>query len=202
MPGESPNSSFASGATPIPEIPRLPAAPMKPPFSGYLVIAIGPSCLFWHPPLLQWPPQDYFTRFQPDTRLITEALEVDTPPESSKLAHQVFGNQARLEKLNLQHLAHILYERSLLHAQHLKDMDHKIRDFQGRLSVIQMHSPLDGGKSQQHLERLIEDLEQQRRKEEIDFWKDATEIREKTLEKAAEYQAAKRRESIFTSVEG
>jgi len=44
-------------------------------------------------------------------------------------------------------------------------------------------------------------LEQSRRDEELAFWKDTVELREKLFENSVDYRAAKHRESIFSDVE-
>jgi hypothetical protein len=65
-----------------------------------------------------------------------------------------------------------------------------------------MHFPLDGGRPQQHLEKLILELEKQRHDEETSFWKDSAEIRQQLFENAAIYGAAKRRQDMLCGVEG
>jgi len=152
--------------------------------------------------LLQWPRNAYFERLKPDAALLKEALTSYATPATSTVAEQVFGNQARQEKIGLKHLANILYERAVLHRKHLKDIDRRLMESQEKLSIIKMHFPVDGGRSQQNLERLIIELEKQKRDEDINFWKDTLDIRQKLIEQAAEYSATKRRKDMLYSVEG
>jgi len=70
-----------------------------------------------------------------------------------------------------------------------------------KLSILKMHFPIDAGRTQQNLERLIIQLEEEHREEEINFWKDTAEIREKLFEDAAEYSATKRRKDMLYGVE-
>ena len=151
--------------------------------------------------LLQWPSNGYFERLKPDAALLKEALTSYPSPETSTVAEQVFGNQARQERIGLKHLVNILYERAFLDARHLKEINRRLMDCHEKLSIIKMHFPLDGGRSQQNLERLIVDLEKQRRDEELNFWKDTTEIREKLFENAATYSATQHRKQILCGVE-
>jgi len=151
--------------------------------------------------LLQWPSKGYFDRFKPDAALLKEALASYPNPQGSTVAEQVFGNQARQQKIGLKHLVNILYERAILHRSHLKDIDRRSMDCQERLSIIKMHFPVDGGKSQQNLEKPIIDLEKQRHDEELNFWKDTTEVREKLFEQANIYGATKRRKDMLYGVE-
>lgn len=151
--------------------------------------------------LLQWPPKGYFDRFKPDAALLREALASDPSREIVTVAEQVFGNQARQQKIGLKHLVNILYERAILHRSHLKDIDRRSMDCQEQLSIIKMHFPVDGGRSQQNLEKLIIDLEKQRHDEELNFWKDTTEVREKLFEQANIYGATKRRKDMLYDVE-
>jgi hypothetical protein len=152
-------------------------------------------------PMLPWASESYFEKFQRDAALLKEALSPSAVPREATLAEQVFGSQARQQKIGLGHLANVLYERALLHQRHLRDIDWRLVDCQDRLSVLKMHFPLDGGRPQQHLEKLIIELEKERHDEEIGFWKDSAEIRQQLFENAATYGAAKRRQDMLYGVE-
>jgi len=151
--------------------------------------------------LLQWPSNGYFEKFKPDAALLREVLTLYDRPQYLSVAEQVFGTQARQQKLNLKHLANILYERAILHARHLKEINRRLMDCHEKLSILKMHFPVDGGKSAQNLEKLIIQLEEQHRKEEIDFWKDTTEVRGKLFENAAIYTATNRRKAMLYDLE-
>jgi len=151
--------------------------------------------------LLQWPRNGYFERLKPDAALLKEALTSYPGPQTSTVAESIFGSQAREQRLGLKHLTNILYERALLHRNHLKDIDHRLMQSQEKLSILKMHFPIDGGRSQQNLEKLIIELEKQRHDEEINFWKDSTEVRQKLFEGASEYGATKRRKDMLYGVE-
>jgi len=152
--------------------------------------------------LLQWPRNGYFEALKPDVILLKEALASYSGPQGSTLAEQIFGGQARQQRINLRHLANILYERALLHKGHVKDIDRRLMDFQERLSIVKMHFPVDGGRTQQNLEKLIVDLEKQRHEEELGFWKDSTEVRQQLFENAATYSATRHRKDLLCDVEG
>lgn len=151
--------------------------------------------------LLQWPSTGYFDRLKPDTALLKEALRPYAIPATSTTAEQVFGSQARQQKIGLQHLSNILYERVLLDAKHLKEIDRRLMNCHEKLSILKMHFPVDAGRTQQNLERLVVQLEQERRTEEINFWKDTTEIRQKLFEDAGAYSATRRRKDMLYGVE-
>jgi len=151
--------------------------------------------------LLQWPSNGYFERLKPDAALLKQALTSYTGPETSTVAEHVFGNQARQQKIGLQHQTNILYERALLHANHLKEIDRRLMNFHEKLSILKMHFPIDAGRSQQSLEKSVLQLEQERRTEEINFWKDTAEIRGELFEDVNTYSATKRRQNMLYSVE-
>jgi hypothetical protein len=151
--------------------------------------------------LLQWPLNGYFDRLRPDAILLRQALTPYASPETSTVAEQVFGNQARQQRIGLKHLANILYERALLDAKHLKEIDRRLMDCHEKLWILKLHFPIDAGRTQQNLERLVVQLEQERRTEEINFWKDTTEIRQKLFEDAGAYSATKRRKDMLYGVE-
>jgi len=167
--------------------------------SGY---SVGKPVNSSYDSLLQWPSNGYFERLKPDATLLKEALTSYPSPKTSTVTEQVFGNQARQERIELKHLVNILYERALLHKNHLKDIDRRLMDCQEKLSILKMHFALDGGRSQQNLERLVIELEKQRHDEEINFWKDSTEVRQKLFEDASEYGATRRRKDMLRGVEG
>lgn len=157
---------------------------------------------FHYDSLLQWPANGYFDKFRSDAALLKHALAAYANTEAPTVAEQVFGNQARDQRIGLLHKSNILYERSFLHSKHLKEIDRHLRKCIERLSILKMHFPLDGGRTQQNLEKTVLQLEQERRTEEINFWKDSTEIRGKLFEDAGVYTATKRRENMLTGVEG
>ena len=151
--------------------------------------------------LSAWQGNTYFEKFKLDAALLKEALFPDAGRPDTTVADQVFGSQARQQKIGLGHTANVLYERALLHKKHLRDIDCHLTECQDRLSVLKMHFLLDGGRPQQHLEKLIIELEKQRHGEEIDFWKDSAEIRQQLFESAATYGAANRRKDMLYGVE-
>jgi len=136
-----------------------------------------------------------------DYALLKEALSAYTGPREATLAERVFGSQVRQQRISLTHIANVLYERALLHDKRLRDIEHRLTDLLDRLSVLKMHFPVDGGRSQQQLEKLIIELERQRHEEQTSFWKDNTEIRHQLFEGASEYGSAKRRKDMLYGVE-
>lgn len=151
--------------------------------------------------LLQWPSNGYFETLKPDMILLREALTSYIGPETGIVAEQVFGNQARHQKIGLKHQANILYERALLHKNHLREIDRRLMDCHRKLSILKMHFPVDAGRTQQNLERLVIQLEEDCRTEEINFWKDTAEIRQKLFEDAGAYSATKHRKDMLYGVE-
>jgi len=55
--------------------------------------------------LIQWPRTGYFEGLKPDAALLREALASYTSPQASTVAEQVFGTQARQQRISLKHLA-------------------------------------------------------------------------------------------------
>ena len=125
-----------------------------------------------YPPLLQWPEKGYFENFKLDAKLLQKALSPVEKSANYSIADQVFGNQKESEYLGLKHLANLFYERCKLHKQHIKE-----------------------------IEGLLLQLESQRRDEELKFWADTVELREKLFEGATTYKDASHRYSIFSDVE-
>jgi len=178
-----------------------PSLPVSESYSDLSVCAGTKPEQHSYDSLLQWPRNGYFDRFRPDSTLLHQALSSYCAPQASTVAEQVFVNQARQQGISLRHFANILYERALLHRSHVKDIDRRLMEFQEKLSILKMHFPLDGGRTQQTLEKLIIDLEKQRHDAELGFWKDSTEIRHGLFENAATYSATRHRKDILCGVE-
>jgi hypothetical protein len=159
-----------------------------------------PAAIYFYGP--QEVQNNYFEKFHRDAALLKEALSMDSGGRDAPLAEQVFGSQARQQKIGLGHLANVLHERAALHQRHLRDIDWRLDECKDRLSVLKMQFPLEGGRPQQHLEKLILELERQWHEEEISFWKDTAEIRQQLFDSAAIYSATRRRKDMLWGVEG
>ena len=154
-----------------------------------------------YPLLLQWPSNGYFEHFQPDAQTLQEALSPVNAAKLDSVADQVFGHQKQLEQLNLNHLSNLFYERCQLHKQHIQDIDHRHMQIQEKKFGVEINLTPDNSKRLSNLEGQLLQLEQARRDEELAFWKDTVELREKLFENSVDYRAAKHRESIFSDVE-
>jgi len=155
-----------------------------------------------YPLLLQWPEKAYLESFKPDAELLQKAISPMETTSDYSLAYQVFGNQKQFEYVSLKHLANLFYERSKLHKQHIGDIDHKHIQIQEDLFGVKINNFPDRTRRLSGLEAQLLQLEQERRQEELAFWKDTAELREKMFASAALYKAAKHRYSVFSQVEG
>jgi hypothetical protein len=152
--------------------------------------------------LLQWPSNGYFEQLKPDAALLKEALTLYTDPQTSTVADQVFGTQKRQEYIGIKHLANLFYERSKLHKQHVQDIDHRNSQIQEKLFCVKINNLPERARRLSNLEGQLLQLENQKREEELAFWKDTVELRQQLFEGAAAYKAAKHRYSVFSQVEG
>jgi hypothetical protein len=155
-----------------------------------------------YPFLLNWPENEYFNKFKPDADLLQEALSPLKKSLDYSVADQVFGNQKQLEYLSLKHLSNLFYERCRLHSQHIKDIEHRHIQIQEKKFGVEINHTPENAKRLSNLEGQLLQLEKEQRDEELTFWKDTSELREKMFEKAALYKTAKQRYSIFSDVEG
>jgi hypothetical protein len=153
--------------------------------------------------LLQWSGNRYFDSLKKDVPLLEETLAPapESQAYSATLADQVFGHQKRDQCVSVKHLLNLLYERSRLHQRHLKDIDHRLMDCQSRLSIARLMSPVETDREAMNLEKLIVALEKDRRKAELDFWKDSKDLREGLFEQAIEYGATARRARMLSGLE-
>ena len=154
-----------------------------------------------YPPLLQWPEKGYFEKFKLDANLLQKALSPLEKSTNDSIANQVFGSQKESEYLGLKHLANLFYERCKLHKQHINEIDSTHINIQEKLFGAKINAAADKGKRLSNLEGQLLQLESQRRDEELVFWKDTVDLREKLFEGAATYKDANHRYSIFSDVE-
>ncbi|MHC4281308.1 MAG: hypothetical protein ACYSUJ_14325 [Planctomycetota bacterium] len=154
-----------------------------------------------YPSLLQWPKNGYFEKLKPDADLLQKALSPLEKSAVDSIADQVFGNQKRSEYLGLKHLANLFYERCKLHKQHIKDIDHSHIKIQESLFGVKINNIPENARRLSNLEGQLLQLESQRRDEELAFWKDTVELREKLFEGAATYKDANHRYSVLADVE-
>ena len=154
-----------------------------------------------YPSLLQWPEKGYFEKFKLDADLLQKAISPLTKSTTGSIADQVFGNQKQSEYLGLKHVANLFYERCKLHKQHIKEIDSTHITVQEKLFGVKINNSPDKAKRLSNLEGQLLQLESQRRDEELVFWKDTVDLREKLFEGAATYKDANHRYSIFSDVE-
>ena len=84
----------------------------------------------------------------------------------------------------------------------MKEINHEDIKCQEQLFISKIGSPMDGGRRQSNLEKLLIQIESDKRREELQFWKDTFEIRQLIFEKVQEYAQTKDRASMLGSVEG
>ena len=132
--------------------------------------------------------------------MLSEAL---TPPEvkTESLAEQVFGTQTRQQKLQVMHEASLISARYDLHKKHIRDIQHRLSQIQEQLSIAHMLNPWGGSKPEMDLEKLLVNLESQKRDEDVAFWKDTLKVRQEMFTGVREYQAARQRADTFKDME-
>ena len=148
------------------------------------------------------PEEDRFEGMRKDFSTLAEMLSpVYLPGEYATLAEQVFGNQARQQRLSLKHLANVLSERVKLHKRHLEDIAHRDMQVQVLLSGERLHPQRAYGRRATSLEGTLVQLDKERRQEELNFWKDTAELRTRMFELAGEYGTLQHRVGLMEEVE-
>ena len=155
----------------------------------------------YRPPLLYWPAAGYFDHLRPDAELLEQAVSSAYRPASSSIAEQVFGSRKRQQHTALQHTVNLLRERAELHRRHIQDIDHRHSRLEAELFCVRINNFPDRARRLSNLEGQLLQLEGQRRDEELAFWKDSVELRQKLFEAAEAYSSAKHRYAVFSQVE-
>ena len=153
-----------------------------------------------YPALLTLPENGYFNTFRVDTDLLQQALAPSNDYQLTNLSQQVFGQELKKQHINLQHSANLFKERCQLNKQHLQDIDHRNMQVQEKLYGVWINNFPDRSKRLGNLESQLLQLEQQRREEELAFWKDTVDLRQQLFETADDYRNTRNRYNIFSGV--
>ena len=151
---------------------------------------------------MRWPSNYYFDKFKPDAQLLQKAFLQAGKSKYLTIADQVFANQKNHHYLNLKHLANLFYERCRLHSQHIKEIEHRHIKTQEELFGLKLTNLGSNARRISGLESQLLQLEKEKREEELAFWKDSADLRQKLFEAAAAYKTVKNRYSILSGLEG
>ena len=155
----------------------------------------------YEPMLLQWPNKAYFKKLKPDAVLLQKALTPENRFEEMSVSQQIFGNDIKQQYIGLKHSANLFAERCQIHKNHIQEIDRRHMEAQEKLFGVKINNSPDKSKRLGNLEAQLAQLEKERRDEELAFWKDTAEVREKLFESAGNYKDAKHRSQIFSDVE-
>ena len=151
--------------------------------------------------LFQWPANGYFKSLKPDIELFQTALQPENNYKQQTVSEKIFGNEIKQQYCSLKHIANLLRERSQLHEKHIKEINSRDMDVQEKLFGVQINNNSDQARRLSNLEGHLAQLDKERREEELAFWRDTVELREKLFEGADNYRGAKHRVTVFSDVE-
>ena len=151
---------------------------------------------------LPWPSGIGQSYMREDALLLEETIQLPARSQYDDLATQIFGNQLREKKFSLKHLVNLLGERARVYTHNLADINHRHLEIQMLMAKARFASPYEASREQVALERVLAQLEGDKRKERTDFWKDSKDIREAMFEKAMEYQASRNRAQMLSAFGG
>ena len=144
--------------------------------------------------IVNWPDRYHtLTREKP---FLDEMLENPDYAQLS-LTDRVFGRQIKHGGLSTRRLAQLLYERCTLHYSHMGEINHRHMKCQEDLFLAKLHQQDDNGRHLSNLERLLVQLESDKRREENQFWQDTLDLRQTMFDKAQDYATAKDRAAIL-----
>jgi hypothetical protein len=153
------------------------------------------------PSILELPEAWDFEKLKPDVKLLSYALRSPGPGKADTPLEQVFGSEIKRQQTIIQHIAYVFAERCQIHRNHLDEIDRRHLEIQGKRYGQEINNFPDKAKRLSSLEAMLAQLEKERRDEELAFWKDTMELREKILEGVTEYSEAKQRCQILADVE-
>lgn len=139
--------------------------------------------------------------FIPDARLDKPEYSISSSALGNSVADRVFGLQSRHAKLSLESITSALSERAMLHKRHMEEIEQRHLEIQGQHFGATLHSQLDNHKRAMTLQTTLLRLDDQRRQEELSYWKDTAELKTLLLESASEYGQAKQRITLLQNME-
>ena len=151
--------------------------------------------------LFSWPRNEYFQIFMPDANLFNKYLPEKSETRYTGMANDIFGQQLKQQRFSLKHIGNLLYERTTLHQRHLNAINHSLFDLRSRRLCLDMGYQQDKTREKTALDKVVVSLEQERRNEDLAFWKDTAEMRKELFSDAGEYQAIANRFNLFADFE-
>ena len=148
-----------------------------------------------------------WSRYEPrmlmnrDATTLARMLQPVELNEDAPLAEQIFGNQARQQRFSLVHAVNLLGERAQLHKRHVEDIDHRHLQVQEELFGARLHAREDGYRRATKLEQMLIPLEKERRQEDLAFWKDTADLRDRLFELGGDYQTVRHRAALLSGLE-
>ena len=152
-------------------------------------------------PMISLPSDWNFKTLQMDVDLLEKNFKSGQEDSYESVAEQIFGTESKKQYVNLKHAANVLMERSQLHKRHLKEIDKRHIEAQEKMFGAKINHSPESAKRLSNLEGQLSQLEKERRDEELAFWKDTVELREKLFENGWNYRDALQRSQIFSGVE-
>ena len=119
---------------------------------------------------------------------------------ASRLSERVFGTQLKRTGAVVQNLDQLLNDRSQILDRNLREINQRRNEIANRLSIARRPNSIRTPQEVARIEKMLFDLESQRRDEYLNFWKDLARTRGDLLEAAGGYQAAKNRASLFGGI--
>jgi len=125
--------------------------------------------------------------------LISEPSSIDNPAE------EIIKEKIRFQKATLIQLVNLIIEREKTKQRNIVSIESEIMDCQSQLYFYKCHIyPINpDNKRKGSLERALSQLENQRRQEEIDCWKDTFRLWQELLKAASEYRATVRKARLL-----
>ena len=135
-----------------------------------------------------------------ESDLLRRVLSAESDMSSTNIADKIFGTQLRKNYVNLQHSLNLLRERTHLHEQHLKEIEDRHQKVQERLFGTEINHFPDRDRQIRNWESQLSQLEQQKREEEVSFWKDTVDLRKELFQAAGDYNSTHHRYRTLTGL--
>ena len=147
-------------------------------------------------------PQGYDTAVGRNLTLFQEFLTGKSYSRDDP-AEDIITEKKRFQKASLTQLLNLIQEREKAKERNLASIASEVMNAQSQLYLYKCHRyPIvRDNKRKGNLERSLSELENRRRQEEVDCWKDTRELWQDLLKIAAEYRATSRKAKLLAMTE-
>jgi nitrate reductase assembly molybdenum cofactor insertion protein NarJ len=113
------------------------------------------------------------------------------------LADRIFGRQLEEKQLWTAHFENILGERNRIYHHQMEEIQEEISHLKGRLESLSRPYSIHPPQLKTQLERILWQTGNEQRREQVRFWKDLLDIKDRMIQNSIEYRQTQDRSTLL-----